>query len=160
MEAPMKPLASILLVLPFALFLGCDPGMTVRQINSTVDSKKTSVVVPPEMTIEIKTTHQLIGEGWYDPQVKVKNSSDSPITITRVELVAQAATYENQPRAAESYPLTLPARSTASLDIGFRFNQGVNRVFKKPAELRIHYLTGGHDGLTRITVAAGPLNAR
>jgi len=156
----MKPLASILLVLPFVLFLGCDPGMTIRQINSTVDSKKTSVVVPPEMTIEIKTTRQLIGEGWYDPQVKVKNLSDSPITVTRVELVAQAATYENQPRAAESYPLTLPARGTASLDLGFRLNQGVSKVFKKPAELRIHYLTGGHDGLTRITVAAGPLNAR
>jgi len=50
----MKTLVSILLVLPFALFLGCDPGMTIRQIDSTVDSKKTSVVVPPEMTIEIK----------------------------------------------------------------------------------------------------------
>jgi len=59
----MKPLASIRLVLPFALFLGCDPGMTIRQINSTVDSKKTAVVVPPEMTIEIRTTQQLIGEG-------------------------------------------------------------------------------------------------
>ena len=150
----------MLLVLPFALFLACDPGMTVRQINSIVDSKKTAVVVPPEMTIEIKTTHHLIGEGWYDPQVKVTNSSDSPITIRRVELVAQAVTYENQPRAAESYPLTIPARSTASLDIGFRFNQGVNKIFKKPAELRIHYLTGGHDGLARTTVAAGALNAR
>ncbi len=160
MEAPMKTLASILLVLPFALFLGCDPGITIRQINSTVDFKKTAVVVPPEMTIEIKTTHQLIGGGWYDPQVEAKNSSDSPITITRVELVAQAATYENQPRAAESYPLTLPACSTASLDIRFYFNEGVSKVFKKPAELRIHYLTGGHDGLTRTTVAAGPLNAR
>jgi hypothetical protein len=160
MEAPMKSPASILLVLSFALFLGCDPGMTVRQINSTVDSRKTSVVVPPEVTIEIKTTHQLIGEGWYDPHVKITNSSDSPITIMRVELVAQAATYENQPHAAESYPLTLPARSTASLDVGFRFNQGVDKVFKKPAELRIHYLTGGRDGLTRTTVAAGPLNAR
>ena len=155
----MKTLVSILLVLPFALFLGCDPGMTIRQIDSTVDSKKTSVVVPPEMTIEIKTTHQLIGSGWYDPQITVKNSSDSPITITKVELVAQAATYENQARAVESYPLTLPARSTAPLDIRFRFNQGVSKVFKKPAELRIYYLTGGHDGLTRITVAAGPLNA-
>jgi hypothetical protein len=159
MEAPMKPLASILLVLPFALFLGCDPGLTIRQINSTVDSKKTAVV-PPEMTIEIKTTHQFIGEGWYDPQVKVNNSSDLPITITRVELVAQAATYENQPRAAESYPLTVPAGSTASLDIGFRFNQGASKVFKKPAELRIHYLTGGHAGITRTAVAAGSLDAR
>ena len=160
MYEAMKSLASILLAIPFTLFVACDPGMTIRQINSTVDSKKTAVVVPPEMTIEVKPTHQLIGEGWYDPQVKVTNSSDSPITITRVELVAQSATYENQPHAAESYPLSLPARGTTSLDIGFRFNQGVNKIFKEPAELRIHYLTGGHDGLARTTVAGVRLNAR
>ena len=138
----------------------CDPGITIRQINSTADSKKKAVVVTPEITIQVKTTHQLIGEGWYDPEVEVTNSSDSPITITSVELFAQGVTYENKPRAKKTYPLTLLVRSTASLDIAFRFSQGVYRIFKEPAELRIHYLTSSHDGLARTTVAAGPRNAR
>jgi hypothetical protein len=156
----MKPRARALLVVTFALFVGCDPGMTIRQINSRAESKRTVVIVTPDITIEVKTTHQLIGERWYDPQVNVMNSSDSPITITSVELVAQGVTYENKPRAEQTYPLTLPVRSTASLDIAFRFSEGVYRIFKEPAELRIHYLTRSHDGLARTTVAAGPLDAR
>jgi hypothetical protein len=156
----MKPLTRTLLIVTFALFMGCDPGMSIRQINSRADSKKTAVVVTPEIAIEVKTTHQMIGEGSYDPEVKVTNSSDSPITITSVELVAQSLTYENKPRGAEAYPLTLPVRSTTSLDIAFRFSEGVHRIFKKPAELRIHYLTRGHDGLARTTVVGGPVHAR
>jgi hypothetical protein len=70
----------------------------------------------------------LIGEGWYDPEVEVTNSSDSPITITSVELVAQGVTYENNPHAKKTYPLTLLVRSTASLDIAFRFSEGVYRI--------------------------------
>jgi hypothetical protein len=156
----MKPLARTVLVVTLALFAGCDPGMSIRQINSAADSKKTAVVVTPEIAIEVKTTHQLIGEGWYHPEVKVTNSSDSLITITSVELVAQGVTYENKPRGGETYPLTLPVRSTTSLEVAFRFSEGVHKIFKKPAELRIHYLTRGHDGLARTTVVGGPLDAR
>jgi hypothetical protein len=103
----MKPRARALLVVTFALFVGCDPGMTIRQINSRAESKRTVVIVTPDITIEVKTTHQLIGERWYDPQVNVMNSSDSPITITSVELVAQGVTYENKPRAEQTYPSAL-----------------------------------------------------
>src|SRR5437016_14638443 len=44
--------------------------------------------------------------------------------------------------------------------VALGIDQGVSKIFKKPAELRIHYLTGGHDGLARTSVAAGSLNAR
>lgn len=155
----MKPLSRTLLVVTLALFAGCDPGMSIRQINSTSDSKKTTVVTP-EITIEVKTTDQLIGEDWYDPEVKVTNSSDTPITVTSVELTAQGVTYENKPRGARTYPLTLPVRSTTSLDVAFRFSEGVYRIFKKPAELRVHYLTRGNDGLARTTLVGGPPDAR
>jgi hypothetical protein len=114
------------------------PGNNHRQINATADSERTAVIVTPDITIEVRTTHQLIGERWYDPQVNVMNSSDSPITITSVELVAQGVTYENKPRAKKTYPLTLLVRSTASLDIAFDFSEGVHRIFQEPVELRIH----------------------
>jgi hypothetical protein len=64
----MKPRARARLVVPFALFVGCDPGITIRQINSTADSKKKTVVVTPEITIQVKTTHQLIGDPTMVPE--------------------------------------------------------------------------------------------
>jgi hypothetical protein len=96
-KSAMKPRARALLGVTFALLVGSDPGITIWQINSTTDSEKKAVVVTPEITIQVKTTHQLTGEGWYDPEVEVTNSSDSPITITSVELFAQGVTYENKP---------------------------------------------------------------
>ena len=63
-KSAMKPRARALLVVTFAPFVGCDRRITIRQINSTVDSKKKAVVVTPEITMQAKTTHQLIGEGW------------------------------------------------------------------------------------------------
>ena len=155
----MKRSARTLLLTTLALFTGCDPGMSIRQINSAAVSKK-AVVVAPEIAIEVKTTHQLIGEGWYDPEVKVTNSFDSPITVTSVDLVAQGVTYENKPRQGETYPLTLPARSTTSIEVAFRFSEGVHKIFKKPAELRIHYLTQGRDGLALTNVVGGHVDAR
>jgi len=98
--------ARSLLVVTFALFAGCDPGITIRQINSTADPKKKAAVVTPEIMIQVKTAHQLTGEGWYDTEVEVKDSSDSPITITSVELHTQGVTCENKPRAKKTYPLT------------------------------------------------------
>jgi hypothetical protein len=139
----MKPRARALLVVTFALFVGCDPGITIRQINSTGDSKRTAVIVTPDITIEVKTTHPINRGTLVQSEVNVMKSSDSPITITSVELVAQGVTYENKPRAKKSYPLTLLVLSTASLDIAFDFSEGVCWILKEPAELRIHYLTPG-----------------
>lgn len=156
----MKPLALIILVVALATFEGCDRGMSIRQINSTDGSRNQSLVATPEITMEVKTKRQLIGEYWYDPEIKVTNSSDYPITITRVELVARGVTYENKPRGTNPYPLTLLKRSTASLDVAFRFSEGVHTIFKKPAELRIAYTSERRDGLAHTTVVGGPLKER
>jgi hypothetical protein len=156
-----KLFARTLLVVTFALFAGCDPGMSIRQIDSRRLSKKTVLPEAPEIVIEVKTRRQLIGEKSYYPEIKIANVTDSPIIITNVELNAQGDTYENKPRENGTYPLTVPARSTAALDVVFRFGEGtyVQKVFKKPAELRVHYWIGDHDGVARTTLLGGSPDA-
>jgi hypothetical protein len=142
--------------------VGCDPGMTVRQINSFVESENAAVVPTPKISVNVKTTHQMIGERWYGPQVTATNPSDIPVTITSVELIASSQTLKNEDIAAKDYPATLPARSTVPLGIHFRFSDGVDvdKAFKNPGELRIHYSSQQGAGIVRVTVIRGPLNAK
>lgn len=134
--------------------------MTVRQINSFVESENTTVITIPKISVDVKATHQLIGESWYDPHVVATNSSDVPVRITSIELIAGSRTFQNKPRAETDYPMTLPARSTVPLDVYFRFSDGlyVDKVFKNPSELRIRYSSQLGTGVARITVARGNLN--
>jgi hypothetical protein len=149
-----QTLARALLLVALTLLTACDPGITIRQINSTVQAEKQPTVIP-KLSVEVQTTHQLIGEGWYHPQIKIVNSSDFPMTITGIELIAGGVTYENSPHHAKNYPLTLAAQSSASLDVEFRFSQGVYKVFENPSELRIQYSSRGDSGFTRIALASG-----
>ena len=142
--------------------VACDPGMTVRQINSSVESENTAVNAIPKISVAVRTTHQLIGEEWYDPQVTATNPSDVPLTITSVELIAGKQTFKNEDRAAKDYPITLLPRSTVPLSVDFKFSTDVdvNRAFKNPGELRVHYSSQQGAGIASATVARGPLNAK
>jgi hypothetical protein len=149
-----------LLLLELIILVACDPGMTVRQINSFVQSENVAVTAVPKISVDVKTTHQLIGENSYSPQSIATNTSDFLITITGVELVAEGTTFQNKPRVGNYYPLNVPAHDTAALDVNFRFSDGVSKVFKNPGELRIHYSSQQGPGVARITLAGGPLNAK
>jgi hypothetical protein len=148
------------LLLELIALVACDPGMTVRQINSFVQSENVAVTAIPKISVDVKTTHQFVGENWYTPQTIVTNPSDFPITITGVELVADGSTFQNEPRVANHYPLNVPAHDTAALDLNFRFSDGVSKVFKNPGELRIHYSSQQGVGLARVRLAGGPLNPK
>ena len=125
------------LLLELIILVACDPGMAVRQINSLVQSENVAVTAVPKISVDVKTTHQLIGENSYSPQSIATNTSDFLITITGVELVAEGTTFQNKPRVANYYPLNVPAHDTAALDVNFRFSDGVSKVFKNPGELAI-----------------------
>jgi len=151
-----------LMVLALISLVACDAGMSVRQINSFVESENAGVTAIPKLSVDVKTAHQLIGERWYSPQIMGTNSSDIPVRITSVELVAGGASFQNRPRVAKDYPVTLPANSAAPLNVDFRFSNGldVDKVFRKPAELRIHYSSEQGAGLAHITLARGHPNAK
>ncbi len=149
----MKRTAGTLYLITVSLLLvACDPGMTIRQIKA---SNGTSA----RITLNVKTEHPLIGHTWYVPQVTVTNSSDSPFTITSVELVAKRGTYVNKPRRPGSYPLDVPPGKTEILDIWFDLTDDVKETFfRQPAELRVHYKSRDQDETAHVSVIGGPLD--
>jgi hypothetical protein len=149
----MKRTAGTLYLITVSLLLvDCDPGMTIRQI-------KVSNGPSAQLTINVKTQHPLIGHTWYVPQVTVNNCSNSPITITSVELAAKRGTYANRPRQPESYPSAVPSGETETLDIWFDLTDDVKETFfRQPAELRVHYKSRGQDETAHVSVIGGPLD--
>ena len=88
-------MARTLLALTLVMLVACDPRMTMRQVNSAAKSSENPVArVIPEVSIDVKNTHQFVGEMWYSPQVIAANSSDVPITIISVESFAEGAIFE------------------------------------------------------------------
>jgi len=134
------------------LTIGCDPGMVIRQTSSLGAAGGASVVV------YVKTSHPLIGETWYAPGVEVTNSSDSPITVTSVELAARSVTYANNPGRAGTYPLIVPPGKTEALDIWFDLHDDVKNTFQQPAELRVHYRSSGTEKIARANIMGGSQN--
>jgi hypothetical protein len=149
----MKPIAGTLYLIAVSLLLvACDPGMTIRQI-------KASTGPSAPITIEVKTEHPLVGEDLYVPNVAVTNISDSPITITSVELAAKRGTYANKPRHAENYPSVVAPGKTETLDIWFNLADDVKKTFfRQPAALLVHYRTRGRDETANVSVIGGPLD--
>jgi hypothetical protein len=129
----VKDTVGALLTGVLVLTIACDPGMTIHQTSSLGAINGAGVV------LYVKTSHPLIGETWYAPEVKVTNSSDSPITVTGVELTVERATYANKPRRSGTYPLIVPPRETEALDIWFDLRDDVKKSFQQSADLRVHY---------------------
>lgn len=135
------------------LTIGCDPGMMIRQTSSPGAASGASVAV------YVKTSHPLIGETWYAPEVKVANSSDSPIAVTGVELAARSVTYANKPRRPGTYPLIVPPGRTEALDIWFDLHDDVKKTFQGSAELRVHYRSSGKEEVAQANIIGGRLTS-
>ena len=138
------------------LLIGCDPGLTIYQVRpaNIVNSAST------EITIHVRTSHPLVGETSYAPEVKITNSSVASITVTKVELAEGNATYENKPVKAATYPVSVSAGDTQVLDVLFDIKDGVGKTFHKPAEFRVHYRSGDREEIVSTTIVGGPLNMR
>ena len=134
------------------LLVACDPAITIRQMKASDGTSS-------PITINIKTQHPLVGHTFYVPQVTVTNGSDSPITITSVELAAKRGTYSNKPRKPGSYPLDVPPGERETLDIWFDLTDDVRETFfRQPAELRVHYKSRGRDETAHVSVIGGHLD--
>ena len=147
----MKRTAVVFFTMVLVLAAGCDPRITIRQVLQPGATNNSRVLV------SVRDTHSFIGETWYAAKVTVTNSSVSPITLGAVELVARGATYKNRPPATETYPLIVPPGTAQALGVWFDLRENVNRTFQEPAELRLHYRTGGKDEIAQVSVIGGPL---
>lgn len=135
------------------LLTGCDPGLTIRQVEIARAGPENH-----QVTIHIKTNHQFIGDTKYVPEVKVTNSSRAPITVTKVELVEPKANYENKLNSLGSYPVPVSPGDTKVLDVWFDLNDSVKTIFQAPIELRVHYRLGDKDEIARATIVGGRLD--
>jgi hypothetical protein len=131
--------------------------MTIRQAQTINHNRTPLDTVGPRVTIRVKTTHQLFGEAWYDPNVEITNSLESPVVVTSVELITQKRSYPNTSPQPENRPVTIPSGSTETMKVSFSLDAGVHETFRRPAELRVHYLTGDKEEIARTTIARGPL---
>jgi hypothetical protein len=130
----------------------CDPGVSIRQIKSQGQTTVGRVAAENQVVLDVKTTRQLIGEAWYDPEVQVTNSTSSPITIESIELATRDKIYTNTPVRPEMSPLKIQPGSTETLHVSFRLDDAVYKVIRQPAELRVHYQIGGTQEIARTSV--------
>ena len=114
-------------LLAFALFItaACDPGMSIRQ-----DDASARIAATTSLVIHVRTTHPLIGETWYSPGVDVQNVSDSPISVTKVELRTKTSAFQNKPRRSGTYPAQIPPKMNATLDVWFDLAESVKKTFQ------------------------------
>jgi hypothetical protein len=129
------------------LTCACDPGLSIRQNLTRVESERNRGVL-----VQVGTSHSFIGERSYAPIMRVTNSSDLPITITNVELALHDSTRSNEPRQASSYPLVLRPGDSDALDVWFDLRSNIKSAFKSPAELCIRYTRGGRDEIARVAL--------
>lgn len=132
------------------------PRMTIRQTKSLSQGAGAAM---PAVAIHVKTNHLLVGQIWYAPDSKVTNSSDSPITITGVELVTRRETYANKTARPRTNLLVIRPGSTETLDVGFHLSEDVKKTFfQQSAELRLRYRSGNKEELAYTTIIGGPLD--
>jgi len=149
---PIKRIGTLHIILASLLLGGCDPAITIRQMNPP--SRNSTQIV-----VHVKTQHPMIGNTWYVPQIAITNGSDSPIKITSLELATKQRTYANKPRHLGSYPLEVGPGKTETLDTWFELSDDVRKTFfRQPAELLIHYRCSNGEETAHISIIGGPLD--
>ena len=133
----------------------CDPGISVRQITSRGQTTVGKLAPVNSVALDVKTTRQLIGQAWYDPEIRITNSTSSPITIENVELATTGKTYAKAAVRPGTSALEIQPGSTETIHISFRLDDAVYKAFKQPAELRVHYQRDGMEEIARASVVGG-----
>lgn len=140
-QREMKRVSRLMTLAALFFAVGCDPGFTVRQAN--LHPKHNSN--PPSfhrVNIEVEKFHTLVGSRHYTARAQVTNLSDTPISVDGVELVTHKATYASHTPQTGSYPVKIAPQATVEIAAWFELPEGIRATFKKPAELRVHYMIG------------------
>ena len=93
-----------------------------------------------------------LGEIHYATHVKITNTSDSSISITKVDLISQGETYASKPIQHGLYPLVVQPGRTEDLLVWFDLNDGVKKIFRQPVELRVHYTKDNKEQIAHTSV--------
>lgn len=150
----MRTAITILLLPSLFLLLGCDPAINIHQVKLVHPAIPTSTKTP-ELSVSVKSYRSLIGEGWYEPEVTIKNSSNFQAAVTGVELVTTRKTYTDKPSPEGLYPLILRPGAAAVLHTQFELDQGLLNTFSKPAELLVHYRIENQNEIVKTRLVSG-----
>lgn len=138
------------LILFFTFFtLACDPGIVIhQQIAQPPFGTKTPV------TVRVKSKNLLVGVTQYSPVLEIENRSDIPITIAIAgsELVARAVTFQSESFGPDSSNIEISPGESKTIELYFDLKENVGKVFREPAELRIHYRSRGGEQIVSVTI--------
>ncbi|MDT4968750.1 MAG: hypothetical protein QOJ64_3487 [Acidobacteriota bacterium] len=151
----MKRALQTLLISLLTLFVACDPGISIHQIETGNAPANQSGPSGQMVAVRVATTRSLIGEATYTPKVTVTNTAETPITISRIELSTRFGTLENKIRTAETSPIVVPSKGTADVEVWFDLGHSMDYTFEEAAELRVHYTSGKQELVTHVTVQGG-----
>lgn len=124
------------------MLVACDFGMSIRQASPSDRASQGDTAKNAQLVVKVETTERLIGNKSYLTGVKLTNVSDASIAVSKIDLLAQNKTYENEPDRFTAYPLTIKSGATERVPIYFHFDDDVWNTFKKLADLRVYYQTG------------------
>lgn len=149
----MRRIVGIFVGVVLSILTACDPGIAIRQQDVSENAG-----TRPELILRVATRDQLIGEKSYDPKLEVTNSSSARMIITAVELATSQQTYSNHPFSSDAYPLSVGPGQKENPEVRFDLAEPVNKAFKEPAELRVHYKIGDAGRIAVAHIVGGPLN--
>ena len=149
----VKRIAGIILGIVLSVLTACDPGIEIRQQDVSENAS-----TGQELILRVTTRDQLIGEKSYAPKLEVTNPSSSRMIITAVELATSRQTYSNHPLNSDAYPLSVGPGQKESPEVRFDLAEPVDKAFKGPAELRVHYKIGDAGQIAVARIIGGPLN--
>jgi hypothetical protein len=149
----MNKVAKIVLFPTVALLVACDPGMTIRQVQS-----RTSSTSHEQLVIEVSPVNEFMHSRFYGTKTKLTNISNSSIVITGCQLVDRNTAYQSRLGGGESYPIELAPGMSKEFGPFFELPGPVREVFKKPSELLVHYSIEGREEIARAILLGGKLH--
>jgi hypothetical protein len=136
---------AFLLPLPL-LIVACDPGVTIRQVDSPKEIGKLSGVI-----LRVGTTY-------YAPQVTVTNNSEATVLVTGIELATKQRIYTDSSPRPQDLPGEVLTNQAHDFTVLFRLDDAVYKTLKEPAELHVHYRSGSSEDTARIAIVLGSLD--
>ena len=144
-----------LAAIPF-LIVGCDPGISIRQVNSAEYVPNEKATPDERVVVNAKNTRQFIGETWYVTEIKVTNASGSPITVFSIDLSTRKKIYTSKVLPPPTFPLTIQSGSTETIGVDFDLDEDVQKTFQQPSELWVNYWRSGKQEIARAHLESGP----
>jgi hypothetical protein len=144
-------LRAAFVAIPF-MVVACDIGLSIRQVNPPDRVSQGSAPKDAQIVVNVETMERLIGNTSYLTGVKLTNVSGVSVAVSRIDLLAQNKTYENEPTRFTVYPLTIQPGGVERVGVYFRLDDDVQNTFQKPADLRVHYRIGNEQRVAHASI--------